>query len=198
MLQVGLTGGIACGKSTVTQLFFDLGVPIIDADIITRELMQPDTGIFRSIVSHFGDQILTLDKQLDRKKIANIIFSDSYQKQWLEALLHPEVRKTMHTAIKNLDEAPYCILAIPLLVETLPNPLVEKIIVVDCKPEIQKQRLKQRDNIATTQAEKIIQSQTDRETRLKYADYIIENNDNIDNLTITVDKVHALILASCQ
>lgn len=195
MLRVGLTGGIASGKTTVAEQFAALGVPIIDADQLTRELMQPETEITKTILSHFGDTVKQADGNLNRRKLRQIIFNTETERRWLEKLLHPAVRHATGEKLKHID-APYCIVMIPLLVETLPNPFIDRILVVDASRELQLERLQQRDDVSLVQAEAMLNAQTDRETRLSHADDILVNDGNVAHLKAQVKALHEKYLAS--
>ncbi len=189
MLKVGLTGGIASGKTAASQEFANCDAPIIDADIITHEIMQPGNIIYQKIIDHFGSHIVDQTGKLNRREIANIIFTTKNEKQWLENLIHPVVRETMQNAIDTLN-APYCILVIPLLIETLPNPLVERILVIDCDPALQLKRLQAREHLSKQQAQQIMVNQIDRQQRLEYADDIITNDSDIFDLKTQVNQLH--------
>lgn len=193
MLKIGLTGGIACGKTTITKEFSKLGAPVIDADIITRELMRPDTELSKKIIEHFGTTILDKNGELNRTKLGDIVFNDATEKKWLESLIHPAVRQVMTDKIKNINY-PYCILAIPLLVETLPNPLVDRILVIDCNDKLQLQRLQTRDNLNKEQAQNIISQQSSRQARLKLANDVIDNDSDLKTMAIKVNHLHKYYL----
>ncbi len=190
MLQIGLTGGIASGKTMAAKQFAKLGAPVIDADVITRELMKPDTVITQQIINHFGNGVLDKTGQLNRSKLAEIIFNDLEQKQWIEQLIHPAVRERMQSKIDALNKSPYCILVIPLLIETLPNPMIQRVVVVDCDEAQQLKRLQKRDQLTEQQAKKIIATQASREQRLKLADDIINNTTEPSKLAMQVKQLH--------
>lgn len=181
MLKVGLTGGIACGKTTVCTLFNDLYVPIIDADTIAKQLTEPEQACFQQIIDCFGQQFILENGQLDRKKLRRLIFSEPSAKQQIEAILHPKVRQRLAQQA-NMISDDYCILSVPLLIEAEMTDLVDRVLVIDCDPEIQLQRLCQRDHLTSTDAENIMANQCDRQQRLELADDIIVNNTTQDNL----------------
>lgn len=198
MLKIGLTGGIASGKSTICELFSQLNIPIIDADIIARELVEPGKDAYIEIVRQFGNGILEKDQTLNRKKLRKLIFSDPSAKKKLEAILHPQIRLQLEEQSAQ-QSAAYCILAIPLLIESKMTDLVDHIIVVDTPDNQQIKRLCQRDKISKTDAITIIQSQSSREKRHSIADDIINNNDSIDSLRISINSLHKKYCAiSCQ
>jgi len=198
VLKIGLTGGIASGKSTICDLFSQFNIPIIDADIIARELVEPDKDAYIKIVQQFGAGILQKNLTLDRKKLRKLIFSDPISKNKLEAILHPQIRQQLQEQSAQ-QSTTYCILAIPLLIETNMTDLVDHIIVVDITESQQVNRLCQRDNISETEARTIIKSQSRREERLIIADDIIYNNEPIDDLHITINELHKKYCSiSCQ
>lgn len=188
MLVVGLTGGIASGKSAVADLFAELDITIIDTDIIARQLVEPGQNAYQKIVDHFGTEVVNSDGQLNRAQLRQKIFTNPDEKQWLELLLHPLIRNITAQRIQ-LADSNYCIVVIPLLYETWPNPLLDRVLVVDCTPELQLQRLIQRDKLSDELAHSIIAQQASRTERLSLADDIIENNDNLTVLTKIVRKM---------
>lgn len=176
---VGLTGGIGSGKSTIANLFIELGVKIIDADIIAREVVAKDTPLLAEIVNHFGKQILTEQKELDRAKLRQIVFNDPNQKTWLNQLLHPAIRQEMLNQLAQSQDN-YVIWVVPLLIENNLTEFCDRILVVDVLPEIQLLRASARDNSNEETIKNIMASQVSREKRLSYADDIIENNLPLD------------------
>ncbi|MBN1684787.1 MAG: dephospho-CoA kinase [Gammaproteobacteria bacterium] len=191
---IGLTGGIASGKSTVARLFQNYGITIIDADDITRELCSPNTTIFNKIVKKFGVEILNTDQTLNRAKLRKIIFQDKKARLWLEQLLHPEVKKIMKQRAKQANSL-YCILVIPLLLETQFPPKTDRILVVDAPEQLQIQRLKQQGHLSDTEIQSILKSQASRQQRLKKADDVILNDGNLEQLE---KQVHLLHQKYCQ
>lgn len=190
MLIIGLTGGIGSGKTTVANYFAELGITIIDADIVAREVVKPNKFAYEKIIEYFGTNILSANQEIDRKKLREIIFSDANAKAWLEQLLHPLIRQEMNSQIKNA-ESPYIIMVIPLLVESLePNPLVNRILVVDAPESIQVQRTSQRDSILSEQVQAIMNTQATREQRLMKADDIIVNDGDLNSLYEQVKSLH--------
>lgn len=188
-MMIGLTGGIASGKSTVADLFKLHGVDIIDADIIAHEVVKPETFAYQAIIDHFGKSILNGDHTIHRKKLAEIIFNQPLEKKWLENLLHPIIRKEIQFhAKKSLSS--YCILVIPLLIESGSYDLVDRILVVDINEETQIKRLLQRENTTLEMARKILASQASRQQRLAKADDVIINNQSIEDLSKQVLALH--------
>lgn len=189
MLIIGLTGGIGAGKTTVSDMFKEHGVPIIDADVIAKELTKPNQPAFFDIVDHFEEEVLLENGSLNRPKIRAIIFANPHERLWLEQYLHPLIRKEITESIARL-KTPYCIVVIPLLVEIDPYPFLNRILVVDADPAFQIERVKQRDNLNTESVEAIIKAQIDREQRLKIAHDIIYNNGNLKTLAKDVTTLH--------
>ena len=185
MLRVGLTGGIASGKSEATKIFSDQYVPIIDADQVAHEILSHDPHIKQKIIAHFGDEVLNPNQSINRKALRSIIFNDISEKQFLEDLLHPVIINNMQNYINTLSQnsdEDYCLVVIPLLFETYCQKFIDKVVVVDTPIDTQIQRVILRDNIDSDQAQNIINNQISREQRLQYADYIIFNNSDIFDL----------------
>ena len=172
--KIGLTGGIASGKTTVANLFSDLGIEIIDADEIAHSITSKQGSAYNKIVRHFGEDVLGNDKKLDRKKLRTMIFNNSELKRDLEQIIHPEVYAIINQKI-NASQEPYQIIVIPLLIETGYQNFVDRVLVVDCSVETQLARLINRDNETMKNARKIIANQIERNQRLTFADDIIEN-----------------------
>ena len=190
MLKIGLTGGIGCGKSTVTDLFNSLyNIPIIDADIISHQLVEPEQPALSQIQQKFGKSIINQDGSLNRAKLKDIIFSDKEKKQQLEAILHPLIYQQMQLECSQ-QTAEYCILCIPLLIEANKKDVVDRILVVDCSIEMQKERVSQRDKLTSKQITSIISSQVSRKLRLSHADDIINNSNSTNLLAEQVKKLH--------
>lgn len=189
MLKIGLTGGIGSGKSTVAKYFAELGVAIIDADKIARELVATGTPALTKIVEHFGNKILTSRDELDRKCLRKLIFSNPKQKQWLERLLHPLIYHEMENQLQQV-KSPYCILVIPLLVETQQEKLVDRILVVDASQEQQINRTMKKNKISEKEVKTIIATQANREQRLASADDIIYNDNSLTKLKQQVQQLH--------
>lgn len=189
MLKIGLTGGIGCGKTTVGKLFEQAGVPVIDADDIAHRLVEPGQPALKAIVSVFGDNILTNDGSLSRAQLRDIVFSDSEKKNQLEAILHPEVFRTIQNSVDKL-ETPYCIICIPLLFETGQTGYVDRILVIDCPVAEQIKRVSIRNGLEQSRIMTIIDSQVSREFRLRHADDLIDNSGNGDGLAQQVKKLH--------
>jgi dephospho-CoA kinase len=190
MLTIGLTGGIGSGKSTVAKLFAELNIPIIDTDIIAREVVAPGQPALTEIAKTFGAEILTSDGQLNRLALRQIIFADATKRQQLEAILHPRIQTEMLRQATTLT-APYCIFVIPLLLEARQQHLVNRILVIDCDDAIRRQRLKHRDQMSDAEINRAFAAQVGREQRLAAADDIITNNGDIDQLRTQVQQLHS-------
>jgi len=189
MLKIGLTGGIASGKSTVCQLFSKYGIPIIDADIIARQLVEPDQTAYNEIINVFGTQACLSNGELDRQYLRQLIFSDDGAKQQLEAILHPRIRQQLIQQ-SDIQHSAYCILAIPLLIESNMTSLVDRVLVIDIDETHQLNRLCKRDAISAPDAQLIINSQASRQQRLANADDIISNNHSAQQLEEIVANLH--------
>lgn len=194
MLVIGLTGGIGAGKSTVAKLFGEHGVPIIDADMVSRDITKRDDPAFIRIIKHFGDEILLPDGNLDRAKLRTIIFADPKQRRWLENLLHPLIRDEMNKQIKALS-SPYCIAVIPLLLEAEFYTFINRILVVDAPEKLQIERATARDKTPISHIESIIKAQANRKDRIARAHDVIHNTGSMEKLVEQVDDLHAKYLA---
>lgn len=188
-LRIGLTGGIGSGKSLVGKFFSELGVPVIDADLISHQITRPGHIAFEKIIVFFGSSILNSDGSLNRAALKKLIFEDSTKRAWLEKLLHPLIRAEMAKQIEN-SNYPYCIVMIPLLAEAKQHPMVDRVLVIDTEPETQLQRVLERDRISLEQANKIIKAQASRETRLALADDIVCNEASPEDLRQAVATLH--------
>jgi dephospho-CoA kinase len=189
-LRIGLTGGIASGKSTVSQRFAELGVPVIDADVASRKVVQAGTPGLAQVVQRFGAGVLDVDGQLDRRALRNLIFKDSSLRQALDAILHPLIRADMeHDAVQA--RGPYVVMAIPLLVEGGNSAKrVDRVLVVDADETLQIQRLQARDGSSADEARAILSSQASRAARLAAADDVILNAGSVADLRQAVDRLH--------
>lgn len=189
MLKIGLTGGIGCGKSTVAKYFAKLGIMVIDSDAIVHELMAHGTSTFEKIVKHFGIQILLDSGGINRRQLREIIFANVAEREWLEKLIHPQVFKELKIRAEQV-QSPYCILVIPLLLETNAQKEVDKILVVECSQERRIKRVIERDKVSVAAVKAIMKTQVDRKTRLQNADDIIYNDGSLINLRSQVKRLH--------
>lgn len=192
---VGLTGGIGSGKSTVSDLFAALGVPVIDADKIARDLLAPNTAAFKAVVTHFGSHFLHPSGELDRTALREAVFHDLNEKKWLESLLHPLIYHSIVTQLKHIN-SPYCILSIPLLAEhyTTYKALLDYVIVIDLDPEVQIQRSTAREGSSLELLKKMIATQANRSERLDIADHVIQNSGSVEDLAEKVKELNNFIL----
>jgi len=190
---IGLTGGVGSGKSEVAKLFAALNIDIVDTDQIAREIVQVGSELLNKIATKFGTKILNQDGSLNRAKMRKLIFADLHAKQWLERLLHPVIYRQMYHQILATKSI-YCIVIIPLLIEShMPYP-IDRILVVDTTKEQQIKRITQRDQVSEREVKDIIAAQATREARLKIADDIIENTKDIKYLQEQVAALHKLYL----
>lgn len=194
MLIVGLTGGIASGKTTVSDLFAAHGVPVVDADIAARRVVEPGRPGLAQLVSAFGSDILAADGSLDRRALRQRAFADQKERARLEAILHPLIRQQI------LDElaaqtGPYTLLVAPLLLEGNLSQVVNRVLVIDTPPEVQIARVMARDNSSRAEAEAILAAQMSREQRLARADDVIVNTGAISDLSAEVDRLHRQYLS---
>jgi len=197
VLVVALTGGIASGKSTVSDLFEELGVPVVDTDRIARELVEPGQPLLSSVVAAFGQELLDAYGRLRRKKLRNLIFSNRDKRLKLEALMHPAIAEEARRRIGAMESG-YCLLVIPLLAEKGGYAGVDRVLVVDTERQTQMDRLKARDGASDRQAEQVLAAQATREQRLSIADDVIDNNGDIEALRARVLELHRLYLSFSQ
>ncbi len=186
---VGLTGGIGCGKTTIANLFADLGVNIIDADLIARELVKPQTPALLQIINTFGPDIVDNDGNLNRKLLREKVFNNPKDLVWLNELLHPLIRQEILSQVKQ-SKSPYCILVAPLLLENKLDALVNHILVIDIDEQSQFDRVTKRDSSSESDVKRIMANQISRDERLAKADTVI-NNSSTD---LTNAKAQVIIL----
>lgn len=193
-LIIGLTGGIASGKSTVAGIFAALGVPVVDADEVARDVVAPSSPGLAAIRKRFGDAVLAADGTLDRARMRERVFADASAREALEAIVHPAVRERMDARLATFD-APYAIAMIPLLLETGQSSRVDRVLVVDADPERQIARAQTRDGSSRSTLQGILDAQVDRDTRLARADDVIHNEAAPGALQPQVERLHAQYLA---
>jgi dephospho-CoA kinase len=189
VLRVGLTGGIASGKSTVASLFAELGVEIIDTDEIARELVVPGSPALAAIVERFGSEVLSQDGELDRRRLRALVFADEARRRELEAILHPPIRQEA-MARAAASTAAYVILAVPLLFETGFDRLVDRRLVVDCPESQQLARLTARDGVSIEAARAMLAAQMNRAERRAAADDLIDNSGSLESTRSQVQTLH--------
>lgn len=193
-LRIGLTGGVASGKTTVARRFRQLGVPVIDADESARRVVAPGSDGLAAITARFGRSLLLASGELDRRALREVIFADPLKRRDLEAILHPLIRDDMER-LATAARGPYLLLAIPLLIESGARDRVHRILVVDVDERTQLERLMSRDGATEQQARAIIAAQTDRAARLRAADDVLSNMGTIADLRHGVDQLHQRYLS---
>jgi len=188
-LKIGLTGGIGSGKSAACEIFSELGVPVIDADDIAHNLVKPEMPAFDEITKMFGNDIISSDGTLDRKLIRDKIFTNETDRKKLETILHPAVYKEIDVQVEIINSR-YCIISIPLLLETNTSTTVDRILVIDVPRELQLERASNRDKTNKSDINAIIDSQISRKDRLSFADDIVDNKGDIDDLRKRICELH--------
>ena len=198
MKLIGLTGGIASGKSTVAAILRRLGSAIVNADELSREIVQPGTPGWKEIVATFGAEALQPDHTLDRQKLRQIVFNDSDARKKLEAIIHPRVRALAQQRIQEHAAAGFetVVYEVPLLFEGKLQDSLRPVVLVAADTATQKKRLKERDQLAESEAEKHITAQMSLEEKRRLADYVIENNGSLDDLERQVREVLTKIKAT--
>lgn len=201
MLKVGLTGGIGCGKSSAVAIFRSLGVPIVDADRIAREVVQKGESALTQLAAVFGAEAITAEGELDRAWMRAQIFKDPSARTQLEGILHPIIHARIGQAMQSAFEsgAAYVIVDVPLLVEQGYQSLFDRIVVVDCLPNQQLERVRARDQTADSQTQQIMQVQASRDLRLQAASDLLDNTSIKEVLELQVNQLHKkfLGLSSC-
>lgn len=188
---IGLTGGIASGKSAVSGIFQELGCEIIDTDIEARAVVEPNTDGLQQLIKAFSTSILSDDGSLDRAKLRKIVFNDTEKLSLLNSILHPLIQQSVANKIHKITSS-YCLIVIPLLCETNNYDWLDRILVVDVNPGTQLKRLLSRDSITNELAEKMINSQCTRKKRLIIADDVIKNETTLEDLGQRVRTLHRL------
>lgn len=186
---LGVTGGIGSGKSAATALFEALGITVVDADLVARDVVTRDSFALKKIALQFGSNILLDSGELDRAALRERIFSSPEEKKWLENLLHPLIRETIIERLQAV-QSPYGILSSPLLFETQQNTLADRTLVIDCDEKLQQQRATNRDNVDAEQVKKIMEAQLPRQERCHKADDIIDNSGSLEGLQRAVKQYH--------
>lgn len=195
--RVGLTGGIASGKSTVAGMFAALGVPVIDTDVIARDVVAPGTPGLRAVVAAFGPELLLPDGGLDRRRLRSLVFDNPARRQQLESVLHPRILERLE-ALCATTGGPYQVLVIPLLLESGLESRVDRVLVVDCSEDVQRERLMVRDGESAAGAERILSAQLDRQARLGRADDVLVNAGSRAELDSRVRALHVAYLQAAS
>jgi len=193
VLTIGLTGGIGCGKTTVSRLFEKRNIPVIDADVISHAIVQPGQPTLLLLKETFGEQVLLPNGELNRQYLRELVFNDPNKKETLEGIMHPIIFGIMHDDLIKLN-TPYGILSIPLLLETNQQAQVDRVLVIDCPETEQIQRVKARDQLSDSMINSIMRSQCSRSLRLKRADDILLNNGSLASIDAKVEKLHDFYL----
>ena len=198
MKLVGLTGGIASGKSTVAKILERLGAAVINADALSREVVEPGKDAWKEIIDAFGAGVLQPDQTLDRQKLRTVIFNDSDGRKKLEAIIHPRVRALAEEKIREHAVAGYSIIVyeVPLLFEGNLHEWLRPVILVACDVDTQRARLQERDRLTQTEAQKHIDAQMSLEEKRRLADYVIENDGSLADLERQVRTVLEKIKAT--
>ncbi|MFA0655231.1 dephospho-CoA kinase [Vibrio sp. 10N.222.49.C12] len=192
---IGLSGGIASGKTTVANLFNQhFNIDIVDADIVAREVVALGSVGLKQITEHFGESILLDDGTLNRSRLRELIFSDPKEKQWLNDLLHPMIRDKIDSDLSKIT-SPYGLLVAPLLVENQMQGMADRVLIVDVPAEVQIERTMSRDNVSREQVASILKSQASREQRLAVADDVIKNHTKNQELLPQITDLHQKYLA---
>ena len=197
---IGLTGGIASGKSALEKAFAAHGIVVADADLLAREVVQPGTPALAAVVERFGNEVLQADGQLDRAALRVRVFGHNAERRALEAILHPAIRRRLEQICRQAT-SPYAIATVPLLAEgggRAAYPWLHRILVVDTPTEVQKRRLMQRDGIDAVLAEKMMAAQASRTERLALADDIVVNDGDIAHLQRAAEDLHRRYLALAE
>ena len=194
---IGLTGGIGSGKSAAANFFQNEGVTVIDADQLAREVINPNSQGFQSVVDYFGSRIIGEDGSIDRAQLREEIFDDQDKKKALESITHPLVRDLMSERIASFA-SPYLIIMVPLIFETNSMSAYNRILVIDCDATLQMKRASLRDNNSSEQIQKILDSQCSRSERLSIANDVIPNNDSLENLKTRSLAMHKFYLELCK
>lgn len=198
---VGLTGGIGSGKSTIANLFAELGVPLVDADLVARQIVEKGSPLLAKIVEHFGNTILLENGELNRAALRQLVFENEAEKNWLNQLLHPAIRKEMLNQLSQ-QSAPYTLLVVPLLIENNLTAICNRVLVVDVSPETQLARAAKRDHNNLEQIQRIMDAQVSQSERLKWATEVINNDqelaENLPHLKQKVLELHRFYLQQAE
>jgi dephospho-CoA kinase len=197
---IGLTGGIATGKSSIAAFFEQKGIPVIDADQLARDAVMPGSNALKHIAAFFGNGVLTAEGALDRKQLSTVVFSDPDKRRLLENILHPEIRRLAEEGISRAAEAGHkrLVYMAPLLIEAGATDRVDTVWVVTVRPEIQRKRLIDRDGINSDQAQRILDSQMPLAEKERYGNVIIDNSGTVEQTGLIMETVWANEIGSCN
>jgi len=191
-LILGVTGGIASGKSTVSKMLERLGAPLVDTDLIARQVVMPGSPVFNAIVDFFGSRVIAPDGGLDRKKISDIVFNDTKKRKALEGITHPAILNESFRQAKNLAETGHSLViqvAVPLLIESNMRDMFEKVLLVHIPPPMQIKRLAKRDGISEAAAANILKSQLPIDDKIPYSDFVIDNRGSLEQTRKEVENL---------
>ena len=194
MLKIALTGGIGSGKTTVTDYFRKLGVPVIDADETSHEVTQAGEPAVQKISDAFGDSVLDCDGNLDRTALRNIVFADPESRKLLESILHPEIRRRMNEAASR-TQSPYCLFSIPLLIETDQHTSYDRILVIEASEDRRRSWIQARSDLTQNEITAILSAQVSDQQRRRAADDLLMNDGGIDDLHARIERLHQTYLA---
>lgn len=194
---VGVTGGIGAGKSAVTDLFIELGIVVVDADLVAREVVEPGSSTLKAIAIEFGNEVLLADGNLNRPKMRELVFKEETAKQKLNTIIHPAIRQEMLAQLEQANSA-YVILSAPLLLENKLEKYVDSVLVVDVPESVQVARASARDDVDAEQIRAIMDSQCNREFRLESANYVIDNTGKLEDLPKMVNELHQTFLQQAE
>jgi len=189
VITIGLTGGIGCGKSTAANIFQEFNIPIIDADVIAHDIVEPGQPTLDIILQTFGQHLKRPDDTLNRAVLRDLIFKNPDKRHQLEAIMHPVISKQMIEIRSTLD-TPYCLMVIPLLIEAKQENMVDRLLVIDCSEASQKQRVLKRPGMSDSQLQQILEAQATRQERLSAADDIVQNDGDIASLRKQILNLH--------
>lgn len=190
---VGLTGGVASGKSVVSACFLKLGVPVLDADQVSRQVVEPGQPALAEIALTFGAEALQSDGTLDRRRLREIVFADAEARRKLEQITHPHIRERIRLWLDQ-QTAPYCVVENAILIESGMDRLVDRVLVVDVSPEVQMARLMSRDGVSDMLAQQMLAAQSSRSLRIQRADDVILNEGSVDDTADAVLRLHHIYL----
>ena len=194
MLKIALTGGIGSGKTTVSNYFRKLGVPVIDADEVSHEVTQAGEPAVQKIADVFGASVLDCDGNLDRAALRNIVFGDPESRKQLESILHPEIRQRMNEAAGHI-QSPYCLFSIPLLIETSQHTSYDRVLVVEASEDRRRSWIQSRSDLTQNEITAILSAQVSDDQRRRVADDLLINDCGIDDLHAGIDRLHKAYLA---